>query len=102
MTLYQDIANKITEHIHQGVFLTGARLPGVRRLSQQFGVSVSTIVQAQRQLENAGVLEVRPRSGYYISRHSWVKPALPAPSRAGSGWRRPNCGGTTQPSGGRP
>lgn len=81
MTLYQDIANKITEHIHQGVFLTGARLPGVRRLSQQFGVSVSTIVQAQRQLENAGVLEVRPRSGYYISRHSWVKPALPAPSQ---------------------
>lgn len=81
MTLYQDIANKITEHIHQGVFLTGTRLPGVRRLSQQFGVSVSTIVQAQRQLENAGVLEVRPRSGYYISQRLRIKPDLPAPSQ---------------------
>lgn len=81
MTLYHDIANKITAHIANGVYPAGSRLPGVRRLSQQFGVSVSTIVQAQRQLENAGLITARPRSGYYICSRPWLKPAVPAASQ---------------------
>lgn len=66
MTLYQDIANQLTDRIQNGVYLTGTRLPGVRQLSKQFGVSVSTVVQAQHQLENIGLIEARPRSGYYV------------------------------------
>lgn len=81
MTLYHDIANTIKDHIEQGIYHPGDRLPGVRRLSQQFGVSVSTIVQAQRQLENIGLLEARPRSGHYVLQASWQQPELPAPSR---------------------
>jgi DNA-binding transcriptional MocR family regulator len=81
MTLYQDITTKIREHIAAGVYPHGSRLPGVRRLSQQFGVSVSTVVQAQRQLENVGVIEARPRSGYYVSQRIWKQPDAPAPSR---------------------
>ncbi len=46
MTLYHEIASKISSAIDNGVYLPGSRLPGVRRLSQQFGVSVSTVVQA--------------------------------------------------------
>lgn len=78
--LYQDIANRLNQHIEAGLYSLGERLPGVRVLSQQFGVSVSTIVQAQRQLENEGTLEARPRSGYYICERPWVKPELPSPS----------------------
>ncbi len=81
MTLYRRIAARITERIDQGVYPPGARLPGVRRLSEQFGVSISTIVQAQRQLENSGLIEARPRSGHYVNRQPWRKPALPASSR---------------------
>jgi len=80
MTLYNDIANRLHQQIDNGIYLPGDRLPGVRRLSQQFGVSVSTVVQAQRQLENAGTIEARPRSGYYICQGLWQKPALPAAS----------------------
>lgn len=78
--LYQDIANRLHQQIETGVYNAGERLPGVRLLSQQFGVSVSTIVQAQRQLENEGSLEARPRSGYYICERQWSKPELPSPS----------------------
>ena len=46
--LYQDIANRLNQHIEAGLYNIGERLPGVRLLSQQFGVSVSTIVQAQK------------------------------------------------------
>ena len=81
MTLYHEIANKITAHIANGVYPAGSRLPGVRRLSQQFGVSVSTVVQAQSQLENKGLITARPRSGYYVCARPWLKPALPAPTQ---------------------
>ena len=81
MPLYHEIANKISAHIDKGLYLPGSRLPGVRRLSQQFGVSVSTVVQAQRQLENTGLIEARPRSGYYVNQHLWLKPELPTQSR---------------------
>ncbi|MCB1875540.1 MAG: PLP-dependent aminotransferase family protein [Chromatiales bacterium] len=81
MPLYHDIATKIREHIAAGVYPPGARLPGVRRLSQQFGVSISTVVQAQQQLENAGLIEARPRSGYYVRRPKGPQPDPPAPSQ---------------------
>ena len=77
MMLYQHIADQISGRIREGIYLPGQRLPGVRQLSQQFGVSISTIVQAQRQLENTGLLEARPRSGYYVMPQSWAIPARP-------------------------
>jgi DNA-binding transcriptional MocR family regulator len=81
MALYHKIAHQISTHIDKGIYQPGSRLPGVRRLSQQFGVSVSTVVQAHRQLENNGLIEARPRSGYYVSARPWLKPELPAASR---------------------
>jgi DNA-binding transcriptional MocR family regulator len=81
MTLYRDIALRIHTRIEQGLYQPGQRLPGVRLLSEQFGVSISTVVQAQRQLESQGAIEARPRSGYYICQRAWPKAELPAPSR---------------------
>ena len=81
MTLYHAIASKIREHIQAGIYPVGTRLPGVRRLSQQFGVSVATIVQAQRQLENSGLIVARSRSGYYVSVNAVLPAAIPAPSQ---------------------
>jgi DNA-binding transcriptional MocR family regulator len=78
MTLYRDIAMRITTRIEQGLYKPGDRLPGVRPLSEQFGVSVSTVVQAQRHLENQGAIEARPRSGYYICQRAWLKPEVPS------------------------
>ena len=81
MTLYRDIALRINTRIEQGLYKPGERLPGVRPLSEQFGVSISTVVQAQRQLESQGSIEARPRSGYYICQRPWLKPELPTASR---------------------
>ena len=81
MTLYQEIAQKISDSVDSGIYLPGGKLPGVRRLSEQYSVSVSTIVQAQRQLENTGLIEARPRSGYYVCQRPWPQPQSPTTSK---------------------
>jgi DNA-binding transcriptional MocR family regulator len=70
--LYQQIAGPIERAIHSGALRPGDRLPSVRRLSQQHQVSLSTALQAFRWLENRGVVQARPKSGYYVA------PAQPA------------------------
>ena len=81
MTLYHQIANQLGRQIQQGLYPAHARLPGVRRLSVQFGVSIATIVQAQQVLETQGVIEARPRSGYYIKLQPLSSVNLPKPSK---------------------
>lgn len=43
MTRYQHLANLLAERIEQGLYRNGERLPSVRALSQEHGVSISTI-----------------------------------------------------------
>jgi len=63
--LYQQLAADIEKLIREGVFRDGERLPGVRALSRQFRVSVSTVLQAHQLLEARGLVCARERSGYY-------------------------------------
>lgn len=65
-TLYQDVAAEITRQIAAGVHEPGDRLPGVRSLARQRGVSVATVVAAYRKLEDDGYIEARSRSGFYV------------------------------------
>ncbi len=62
--------------IVQGMLRHGDRLPSVRRLAEERRLSVSTVVQALRQLEDRGLLEARPQSGYFVRRAAAVR-ALP-------------------------
>ncbi|MFL7870747.1 MAG: PLP-dependent aminotransferase family protein [Anaerolineales bacterium] len=64
--LYEEIASGITELIHQGTYRAGERIPSVRQMSQQKDVSISTVLQAYFVLENKGLIESRPQSGYYV------------------------------------
>ncbi len=64
--LYNRVADQLQTLILEGVYREGERLPGVRVLSRQFGVSVSTILQAHQTLEGRGYLQARERSGYYV------------------------------------
>jgi DNA-binding transcriptional MocR family regulator len=74
--LYQRLAAQIERGIASGALGAGDRLPSVRQLSQQHGVSMSTALQAFRHLENHGVVQARPKSGYFVAPRT---PALPEP-----------------------
>lgn len=64
--LYLEIAQKIESQIYDGVLTTGDKLPSVRILKNEYGVSVSTVLQAYYHLESKSLVEPRPRSGYYV------------------------------------
>lgn len=74
--LYQRIAESIERAIASGALRSGDRLPSVRQLSQQHGVSISTALQVYRWLENRGVVQARPKSGCFVAPRA---PALPEP-----------------------
>ena len=72
---YASIAGRFMAAIEAGTLAPGERLPSVRRLRAAEGVSASTILQTFAQLESAGLIEARPRSGYFVK----VRPRLPMP-----------------------
>jgi DNA-binding transcriptional MocR family regulator len=76
--LYEQIASHIANQIDQGVYRPGDRIPGIRKLSRHFGVSITTVVQAQQLLEDQGRIEARPRSGYYVRTRLWNPPQTPS------------------------
>src|SRR5512134_1614130 len=78
--LYHQLAEQIHELIRAGTLRAGERVPSVRRLSNQQRVSVSTVLQAYQRLEDIGVIEARPQSGYYVRRLS-AGVREPEPSR---------------------
>lgn len=75
--LYEQVAQKLRHQVARGVYRQGERVPSVRRLSAQFDVSISTVIEAYRRLESQGVLEARPQSGYYVRARLWQPPDQP-------------------------
>jgi DNA-binding transcriptional MocR family regulator len=64
--LYEQVAAELSELIRQGTFRPGERIPSVRQLSRQRKISITTVLQAYLLLENQGLIETRPQSGYYV------------------------------------
>jgi DNA-binding transcriptional MocR family regulator len=64
--LFEQVAEKIKIQIENGVFNPGQKVPSVRKVSRQLGVSVFTVVQAYWKLENQGFLQSLPKSGFYV------------------------------------
>jgi DNA-binding transcriptional MocR family regulator len=78
-TLYGELAETITNLIEAGTFREGQRLPSIRTLSRQFGVSVNTVREAYGVLETQRVIVSRPQSGYFVKRRIPAFPAALAP-----------------------
>src|SRR5437660_868653 len=66
LPLYLKVAHQIQGQIRKGALRTGDRVPSIRGLRRQQGVSVSTVLQAYFWLENQGWIEPRPQSGFYV------------------------------------
>lgn len=80
-TLRDRVVAEIIRLIESGAYQPGDRVPSVRKLSHDWGVSLTTVLEAYRALENQGWIEARPQSGFYV-RVRLVKPvAEPTISR---------------------
>ncbi len=61
MTLYVNLAELLGSRIENGFYRPGDRLPSVRALSVEHGVSLSTVQQAYRVLEDNGLASPKLR-----------------------------------------
>jgi len=64
---YEQLAAALANKIGKGQLATGARMPSVRRVSAQHGISASTALQAYRLLQERGILVARPQAGFYVA-----------------------------------
>ena len=64
--LYERVARLVESQISSGTLRANERIPSVRAMSRTARVSVSTVVQAYVHLENIGLIEARPQSGFYV------------------------------------
>ncbi|WP_276480215.1 PLP-dependent aminotransferase family protein [Paraflavitalea pollutisoli] len=75
--LYLQVADGIEKMIAGDVLRIGDKLPSVRVLSEEYGISMGTAFQAYYHLEGKGLIESRPKSGYYVRFTHRRFPAVP-------------------------
>jgi DNA-binding transcriptional MocR family regulator len=75
--LYLQVADGIEKMIADDVLKIGDKLPSVRVLSEEYGISMGTAFQAYYHLEGKGLVESRPKSGYYVRFNHRRFPDLP-------------------------
>ena len=63
---YLALANSLETQVQANVFRPGDRLPSVRSLCGDHRLSMETVLHTFRVLEDRGLVEARPRSGFYI------------------------------------
>jgi len=76
--LYLQVATGLEKMISEEVLRIGDKLPSVRVLSEEYGISTGTAFQAYYHLEGKGLIESRPKSGYYVRFNHKRFPALPS------------------------
>jgi DNA-binding transcriptional MocR family regulator len=64
---YEELAGFIAGLVEKGTLRPGSRAPSLRRLCRDQRASLSTALKAYQLLEDRGVLEARPRSGYFVA-----------------------------------
>src|ERR1017187_9943327 len=77
--LYLQVAGGIEKMIGEELLKIGDKLPSVRMLSEEYGISMGTAFQAYYHLEGKGLVEARPKSGYYVRFSHRRFPELPEP-----------------------
>ena len=75
--LYLQVAEGLEKMIADDVLKIGDKLPSVRMLSDEYGISMGTAFQAYYHLEGKGLIESRPKSGYYVRFNQRRFPELP-------------------------
>jgi len=78
--LYDQVAKVVRDMVAEGAVAPGERVPSLRSMSRQLKVSITTVMQAYALLEDEGLIESRPQSGYFVTARPGV--AIPAPRRS--------------------
>ena len=73
--LYEQLYETIKEDILSGSIKAGEKLPSLRSLSNDLGISLTTIGQAYQQLLVEGYIQSKPQSGFFAAEVNSVSSA---------------------------
>lgn len=64
---YEQLRRQLAESVANGSLAPETKLPTVRRLAGDLGLSPNTIARAYQELEREGIIETRGRKGTFIA-----------------------------------
>lgn len=70
VTVIEQIRSQIVDAVTTGTLPAGARLPTVRGLATELGVSADMVARAYRALEGDGIIETRGRAGSFVTENT--------------------------------
>ncbi len=79
LPLYRQIANQIREYIRTGALPVGSRLPTIRELAQQYGLTRLTVQSAYAELQSEGLVEAGVGRGTFVADHLPIPTSLHTP-----------------------
>ncbi len=65
--VYEQVRTQVVAHVAAGRLRPGDRLPTIRTLATDLGVAPGTVARAFRELEQAGVVVTRRRTGTVVA-----------------------------------
>lgn len=65
--IYVKIAADLQQQIQKNLLRVGDKLPSLRSLSREQGISIGTAYKTYVELENMGLIQSRSKSGYYVA-----------------------------------
>ena len=74
--LYMQLVEQVKHAIEMGALRPGEQLPTIRKVAEDLVVNPNTVARAYRELEYAGIIEVRHGSGAYVSQSAVPSKAL--------------------------
>ncbi len=66
ISLSRQVAHSLKQRVRQGIYQSGSTLPPVRKLCDEFGVSLNVVYRAIRELEENGIVETHHGKGMTI------------------------------------
>jgi GntR family transcriptional regulator len=76
--IYLQLMEQVKHAIETGALRPGEQLPGIRPLAEELVVNPNTVAKAYRELEHAGVVELRQGAGAFVTEKVRPKEAADA------------------------
>src|SRR5215469_7617641 len=71
--IYLQLMEQVKHAIETGALRAGDQLPGIRPLAEELVINPNTVAKAYRELEHAGVIELRHGAGAFVANNARAK-----------------------------
>ena len=65
--IYLQLMEQVKHSIETGALRPGEQLPGIRPLAEELVINPNTVAKAYRELEHAGIIELRQGAGAFVA-----------------------------------